>query len=480
MRAKVFIIWLLLFLLGSGVATNFATSPKEYLMLGIVLCLSSFSIFAKRYLWGSIFGIGLFFISIFHFQSESLVLEEVNRKLSTSKYEYTVIIDEPTIKYEKQQQITARIINKENPGFGLELLIYAPKYPSFEYGEILQFSDMIKKFDEKSGKYKKEGSVGVLNTKEVQKIGKDSSLATKAKGLLFSIRDGVNTALSLLLPEREAGLASGLILGEKSSLSAETKRLLQTSGTMHIIALSGYNITIILGLFQFLRNRYSRAVNLLVPLLFITIFVIMTGAAPSIVRAAIMGSMPMLASFFGRNSNSFSAVLFSATTMVLFNPFLVLYDIGFQLSFTALIGMLYIGPILFQKLLFLPGYISLPVSETLGAQLVSLPILIYYFGTVSVISPISNLIILSLVPLCMLVSCLIGFLGAINLVAGKIVAIPSYIVLKSFNDIIAVFGNLPFAAVTVEIKNSLIIFLFYFLLFDIWFILRRNKKCIRE
>ncbi len=480
MRAKIFILWLCFFILGNGAASYFISDPLNYLILGVTICLLSFLIFIKRFFWGIIFGLGVFFISIFHFQLRSEVLEKINFNLAFSESNYTVSVNEPPIEYDNQQQITAEIINKNSFGFGKKVTFYAPKYPNYKFGDELKFVGKVKIFDENSGKYKKEESVGLAYAKEIEKTGTTKGPSTALRQKLYNLRSEINSAISFSLPEREAGLASGLILGEKASLTAEVKRALQASGTMHIIALSGYNITIILGLFQFLKTRFSRKVNLVIPFIFVSIFVVMTGASPSIVRAAIMGVMPILARCFGRGSDSFSLILLSAAIMLIFNPFLLIYDIGFQLSFAALLGMIYIGPILYNKASFLPSFISLPISETLGAQLVSLPILMYYFGTISVISPISNLLVLSLVPLCMLVSFLIGVFGMFNILLGKIIAIPGFILLKAFNNIIDFFGNLSFSSYQLEIKNPIIIVLLYLLILDFWFIFRKSVKCIRE
>jgi competence protein ComEC len=476
MRAKIFTIWLVFYLAGSGLGTYFVSAPKSWLILGAILCFLSFLIFNNRYFWGIVFGIGIFFISVYSFQAKSLNLDRINESLARVEINYIAVINEPPVISENAQQLTLTIIDEDNIGYHRKIVVYTRRFPTYKFGEKVEFKAKVKAYDEKSGRYKKDNVVGSIFLNNIDKIGYEDGLSIKIYSVLYSIRAKVNSALSVALPSREAGLASGLILGEKAFLSADTKRLLQASGTMHIIALSGYNITIILSLFQFLRARYSRLTNLLVPLVFVLIFVVMTGAAPSIVRAAIMGLMPVLARCFGRGSSSFVTILFSAVIMLILNPFLLIYDVGFQLSFLALTGMMYLGPILYEKLSFLPKYISFPISETLGAQLTSLPILIYYFGNVSVISPISNLIILSLVPLCMLIAFFIGAIGAIVPLFAKIFAIPGFIILKLFNDLIAFFGNLPFAAYQVEIKNPILIICFYFLLFDLWFIFRKNKN----
>jgi competence protein ComEC len=273
------------------------------------------------------------------------------------------------------------------------------------------------------------------------------------------------------LPAEEAGLASGLILGEKALISAELKRNLQVSGTTHIIALSGYNITIILGLFAFLKTKASRLMNLIIPTVFILSFVVMTGAAASIVRAAIMGFMPIFARYIGRPANNIMAILVSAFLMLLFNPYLALYDVGFQLSFMAMVGLMYIGPLihgLFPK----QNSLTLILAETLSAQIAVLPLIIFNFGVVSVISPFSNLSILLLVPVGMFVSFLTGFSGIFHPLLRKLASLAAFPLLKVINFLVSFFGGLPFASFQYTVTNPIWVFVMYFVIFDLVYLLK--------
>jgi competence protein ComEC len=189
-----------------------------------------------------------------------------------------------------------------------------------------------------------------------------------------------------------------------------------------------------------------------------------------------MGFMPLLAAYLGREGDSFISILFSAVIMVLFNPFLALFDVGFQLSFAALAGMIYLAPIIARFLSKLPDRISGMLSETIGAQLTAMPLLAYYFGSVSLISPLANLVILSLVPLGMLTSFAIGLSGIVWQSLGNFVAIPSFVILKLINMLIAFFGSLPEAARSIKIQNPIWILAMYFVLFDIWLLASKVKR----
>jgi len=353
---------------------------------------------------------------------------------------------------------------------------YANAYPKLSYGQILRFETKVKPYGDKQWRLAKDGFVGEATISDYTLSGAETGFLVNIQGWLFAIRNRFNEVISRSLPAAESGLASGLILGEKALITPEVTRQLQISGTTHIIALSGYNITIILGLFVYFEKKWSRLARLFIPLGFILAFVLMTGGAASLIRAAIMGFMPLLAVYLGRESDSFIAILFSAALMIAINPFLALFDVGFQLSFAALAGMIYLAPIIRRLISRLPDFLSGTFSETVGAQLAAMPLLAFYFGSVSLISPLANLVILSLVPLGMLVSFAVGFAGIIWQGFANFVSIPSYVILHGINWLIAFFGSLPAASKSVKITNPIWIILTYLALFDLWLIFNKTKR----
>jgi competence protein ComEC len=476
MRARIFTIWLISFILGSIVAVLFEPAPQIYMFLGLVLVISSFFIFNRRYFFAVIFAVGIFFLSICSFQYKEMSLVHKNEVISAKQVTIKGVISGiPTVS-EFGQTITMNTIRVNNMPEVAKLKLYAPTFPSFEPGQTLVFETKVKSYQNKKWRLIKDNFVGEANLGDYSIVTSKRDVIAIIKEWLFALRYKFNTVISRSLPSAESGLASGLILGEKALITPEVTRQLQISGTTHIIALSGYNITIILGLFVYLQGRLSRFANLLVPLLFIISFVVMTGGAASLIRASIMGFMPLIASYLGRENDSFIAILFSATAMIAFNPFLALFDVGFQLSFVALAGMIYLAPIIARLLVTLPKYLSVPLSETVGAQVAAAPLLAYYFGSISVISPIANLMILSLVPLGMLIAFLIGLAGVIWQGLANFLAIPGYVILHTINSLVAFFGSLPTASKSIKIENQIWIPLIYTFLFGLWLALKRAKQ----
>lgn len=481
MRARIFTIWLLLYIIGSLVAPLFEMAPNTYLVLGLVLVAGSLLIYSRRYFFAVTFAVGLFLLSISAFQYKEADLVHKNEVISAQKVEIVGTVSGiPTVN-EFGQTIILNIETINKLPEKAKLKVYAPTYPKYTQGTILSFVTQVKPYGDKKWRLAKDGFVGEANLGEVILVGTEKGFLAIVKGWLFAVRVRFNDAIAHSLPAAESGLASGLILGEKALITPEVTRQLQISGTTHIIALSGYNITIILGLFVFLRGRLSREAALLVPLAFIISFVVMTGGAASLVRAAIMGFMPLIASYLGRENDSFIAILFSATIMIIFNPFLALFDVGFQLSFAALAGMIYLAPIFSKLLVKLPSYLAVPLAETTGAQLAAMPLLAYYFGSVSLISPLANLLILSLVPLGMLTAFAIGLAGIIWQGLANFVAIPGYVVLHAINMLVAFFGSIPAASKSFKIDNPVWMLLVYFFIFDLWLILKdRIWKKVEE
>lgn len=222
-------------------------------------------------------------------------------------------------------------------------------------------------------------------------------------GGLYWFRDVVSTRINTLFPEPSAGLMNGLLLGLRAQLSDELKTNLKNSGTTHIIALSGFNISVIAGFLLFLAQPLKRHWALVVAGVGILLFVLMTGASSSVVRAAIMGWIMLMTLWWGRRHYGLNAVLVAGAIMVLLNPYILQYDIGFQLSLVATLGIIVSVPRLSLYLRWLPKILSEIVATTIAATIFTLPLVTFHFGGFSLVSLITNLLVLPLIPPVMLV-----------------------------------------------------------------------------
>ncbi|MDD4761466.1 MAG: ComEC/Rec2 family competence protein [Candidatus Pacebacteria bacterium] len=341
---------------------------------------------------------------------------------------------------------------KEGFNFKGKSLVFYIELEKPYKGKIKIYTDIFSEI-EKGDKISFHGVVKVMEHGEIISYFPNMEIAEKnKKGILSEFREKIILGLKRFLPEKEAALASGLVLGDRRNFSEEFKDNLSKSGTTHIVALSGYNITIIVMAAGLVFGYFFRKeIVFLFSLIFIIIFTIMVGGEPSIVRAAIMGGIALFAVKFERLYSARNAIAISALLMAMFNP-LSLKEPGFQLSFFSLIGIVYFLPAIKN---FLPNYFSTSsflnwkdnLLTTIAAQIAVLPLIFYYFGTFSIWSFLANILILEFVPYAMLFSFLIGFsflFSGFGEFASWIFSFPAYFILKYQISVIDFFAEKSF------------------------------------
>jgi competence protein ComEC len=254
-----------------------------------------------------------------------------------------------------------------------------------------------------------------------------------------------------MLPEPAAGFLNGLLVGN-GVRSPELKAAFVATGTAHVMALSGWNISIIskwLGI-SLIFLRFKKTARWLLSAAAVIVFVIMTGAASSLVRAAVMSILMVIAQSSGRRAAPERTVLYAAAGMLLVSPRLIRADIGFLLSVAATLGMIFLAPFFKPLAAKLPERFDLSgtVAATMGATLATLPITLFAFGQVSLVALPTNILLLPLIPATMG----LGFAGA--LISGLIPALagPCGIVVGIFTaydiDIVRLMARIPGAYVS--------------------------------
>jgi len=238
-------------------------------------------------------------------------------------------------------------------------------------------------------------------------------------------------SLARYLPEPEAGLAAGLLLGGDKRLPEEVREAFRDAGLTHIVAVSGYNISVIAEYFLFLGILLTLPRRRAAPfaLLATTGFVFVAGAPSSAVRALFMAGTLMLAQWLGRRYESLFALVFVAAVMLLFDPLLLVHDIGFQLSFLATAGIVLAGPRVGRVVRHVPKPVS-PFFEaflvTVAANLLLIPILLSNFGRFVPAAILTNTVLLPVVPVSMSLAFLTGLLGMFSSALGTIFSFPTY------------------------------------------------------
>lgn len=297
--------------------------------------------------------------------------------------------------------------------FDEKVLLYANLYPLYRYGDCLKvrgdlrLPDKLENFDYE-GYLSKFGISFVLKSLKIVKIGEERGVFL---GLLDNVRNDFQIRLRQVFLEPYGGLMAGLILGSRDDLSLDLMEKFNITGLTHIIAISGYNITLLIVIVSSILNFLSRKVKVIACVFFIVVFVIFVGASASVVRAGIMGIIGVLAIWFGRNYYALNALLISGFLMILYNPKVLIYDLGFQLSFLATLGLILFSPILEKYLKFLPNFLQIRETflMTISAQILTLPLILLHFQRFSFISPVANVFVLPFVPFAML----FGFLAVV-------------------------------------------------------------------
>lgn len=370
------------------------------------------------------------------------------------------VVQEPDIR-ENNSRLTVEITRVEDTEVerGARVLVVAPLHTEVSYGDMVRAEGKIalpEAFESGEGRIfaypeflAKDGIRYQMSFARVETIGESrrnpivvAAIATKQWYL-----EGLASAL----PEPAAGLAGGITAGDKRGLGSELSDVFRTVGLTHIIVLSGYNIMVVIGFLERLFSRAHRGVRLGSSVLVALLFALMTGLASSSVRAALMALIATAGKASGRIYLAARALLFVAFLMLVWNPYLLLYDPGYQLSILATLGLIFIAPILSERLPFLTERFGVRevVATTLGTQIAVLPLLLYTSGLLGVYALPTNVLTLVVVPYAMLLSFIAGVVGAIVGSLSVLVAFPAYLVLSYIILVAELTAKLPFAAISV-------------------------------
>lgn len=382
-----------------------------------------------------------FAFGIFWYQRD--ISSDIQAKIYTKEFAKDiqgVIIDEPELKNDKASYVLYV------PDC-CKVLIQASRYPEYGYGdEVLIRGDVREpeNFDEDfdyRAYLAKDDIYLIVKNPEMKLIAKDKG--SPVFGYLYRLKHRLESVYQDNLPEPHASLLAGITLGSRSGLSEDVLEDFKETGTMHIVALSGYNISIIAWFVMGILIYFtvSRGISFWISVLMITVFVFMTGASASVVRAAVMGILILVARQQGRMHTASNALIFAGALMVFINPRILRFDVGFQLSFLATLGLIVLHPRLNDRLRNVTKLLGVKevLIATIAAQIFVLPLIFYQFGTISWISPIVNVLILPAVPIAMFLGFLGSFMGLIFAPLAKIFLWPAWLFLEWVLRVVEIF-----------------------------------------
>ncbi|MDX1665404.1 MAG: DNA internalization-related competence protein ComEC/Rec2 [Candidatus Promineifilaceae bacterium] len=292
--------------------------------------------------------------------------------------------------------------------------------------------------------------------------------------ILFTFRAEARETINRLLPEPQAGLLRGILLGEASSLPPDLAEAFRVTGMTHIIAISGFNIMLLVGvLFQGSRLFTGIRPAALLAMGGVALYTIFVGAGPSVVRAALMGAVFLATRrLLGRPSYPYASLFLAALVMTLVQP-RILWDAGFQLSFAATLGLMrFVGPLERQTRSFLERRVgrewavggtrllSEAVLVTLAAQLLTLPLILFHFGRLSLASLPANLLILPAQPAVMVVGGLATLVGMVLPALGQVLGWIAWLFLAYTTEMVELLARLPLASIEVELGAAGLVVLY--------------------
>lgn len=266
------------------------------------------------------------------------------------------------------------------------------------------------------------------------------------------VRDWFASAVRVAIPEPQASLGIGFLMGQKSALPDDLSKALQIAGLSHIVVASGYNLTILVRLARRLFMKVSKYMSALSSAIMIVCFIAVTGMSPSMTRAGLVSGLSLATWYYGRRFHPFVLLPFAAGLTVLFQPSYVWGDLGWQLSFSAFAGVMIVAPLL-QKVFFgekEPGVIRQILGETVAAHLVTVPIVVIAFGVLSNVAIPANILIVPLVPLAMLLTFVSGVAALLLPTAATIIGLPATWLLGYMTFTAQYVADLPWAQLQFE------------------------------
>lgn len=280
------------------------------------------------------------------------------------------------------------------------LRISLPRYPEIDYGDRIVVIGKVR-----------EGKLVDVKVESQKKVN----------NIILRFRNKIINFYEKNLPIDYAALVSGIVLGDKTSLSGEFREKLIRAGVIHVVVASGMNVTFVSAfLFSILIFVVKRNIAIPFVLFGILIYVSLSGFDAPIVRAGIMGSLVFLSQITGRLISTWRALFFSAILMLIIVPSWT-RDLGFYLSFVATASLLLFQKKIDKKIKFVPEFVREGLSTSLAAQVGVAPIIFVTFGQFNPISPIINALVLWTIPFIMIIGAISGLIGAFIPILGKLI-----------------------------------------------------------
>ena len=359
-----------------------------------------------------------------------------------------------------RMQVEVLKVGSSTPSRRETVLLGYEGYDTFLYGDKIKFGgalELPESFETEAGrtfnypKYlRKDGIFFLMQKAKIERL--ESGAENGTLSLLYSMKRSLISKMGGVLNAGDTALMSGILLGAQDSIPKTTKEDFQKAGLTHILVLSGYNITVVGEAVSRMANVwFSKFVSLGFGAVAIILFAFLSGGGASTVRSVIMALIAILGKILGREYDAFRALILVGCVMVAWNPYTLLYDPSFHLSFLATAGMILLSKRIELKLSWV-RYATLReiLATTLAVQVFVTPYFLWSTGSVSVISLVSNILVLPTVPATMLFGFITAVLGFVSTWLAFVPGFISHLLLLYITSMAHFFASVPWAVWSVK------------------------------
>jgi len=471
MRGYVFFTSAFCFALGILAASLFPTplpAAGFVAVLGIVLlCVY---LIAKRspylYIGMCVLLLGLGMVRVAFVPS--ILPEAFHQLIDTNVTLEGRVVADPDVR-ETTQRVTIKVTHE---GTEAKVLAVAELFPEIRYGEQVRVTGKMVRpepFDTDGGRVfrydqflAKDGIFTLVERASLEVLAPRAGVAANVRGFFSDVKEGFLSSLSQALPEPHSSLAGGLVAGGKQGLGTGLLDAFIRSGLVHIVVLSGYNVMIVAEAVMRALAIFPRRIAASAAVLTIGMFVLAAGAGAASIRAGLMAGIALFARATYRTYDALRALTLAGVLMLLWNPLLLAYDPGFQLSFVATVGLILGAPLIETRLSSIKNDFFRDIAaSTIAAQIAVLPLLLYQNGLFSVIALPANLLVLPLVPLAMAASALAGLAGFLVPSLAPVAGLPAYALLSYIIAVVESSSALPLAAFSLPAFPFAVVLLAY-------------------
>lgn len=473
-KSKIFLIFIISFVVGIFFSNFYILNYQFYFFITLFLLFIVSLILRNKIFLVFLLGMLSIFCGFYYFNY-------FFTRIIPQSMPYDKIISFDGVIYtypDERQSITKYTVNVTRCDLkeviGKNILVDLPKYPQYKFNDTITLTGKLEKptnFDEFDYEmYLARYQIFALikynqfddNAISVSKISSNNK--PNISSLIFELRSRIYTNFKKIFAEPNSGIMSAIILGLKRAIPDDFMEKLRLIGLSHIVVISGFHVAVMIKIFQSITSSWSKKLSFLIGTLFLISFVILTGGAPSVIRASIMAWLFLLAPILGRRGKITNILALTIFLMIIENPLILVYDVSFQLSVLAVLGLIYIMPLFDRFFSRFGKIIGSAISATLSAQIMTLPIILASFGRISVVAPITNIMITPFLSIIIPYGLIVAVISLITIKFAFIISWPLSILLGYIVSITNFFSDLRFASISLSTSNWFMVIYFFVLI----------------